>query len=139
MQTAVALARYPAFNPFPSARAVTAVPPLGDREEMKSELPWEPLAEALERCVTLGNITCYADVARWLLSKSSQLPPVQSTVRAVRDNGYAYLAYRVVGANGFLFLSDSREQQRTQLESEGIQFTRDGRVDLDIHRPVAIN
>jgi alkylated DNA nucleotide flippase Atl1 len=92
---------------------------------------WQELVVALARQVSRGQVTIYAEVSEWAYGKRNLNQPVRSLLRGAVNHGFGVLTNRVVGADGALAdLPEGRDQQRQQLEIEGIAFTIDGRVDL---------
>lgn len=92
---------------------------------------WKDLVDVLERQVSAGGITTYSEVSSWAYGVPNRNQPVRSLLVGARNHGYQKLTNRVVGADGRLAdLPDGSDQQRKQLQSEGILFAGDGIVDL---------
>jgi alkylated DNA nucleotide flippase Atl1 len=102
-------------------------------------MKWQDLVVVLARHVPAGKITTYAEVSEWGYGRRTLNQPVRSLLRGALNNGFGELTNRVVGSDGELAdLPEGSEQQRRQLEAEGISFNTAGAVDLRAHRPVVL-
>ncbi len=87
--------------------------------------------EILERRVTAGRVTTYAQVSLWGYGVPNRNQPVRSLLRGAGNHGHQRLTNRVVGVDGTLAnLPEGSDQQRQQLLAEGVPFTADGTVDF---------
>jgi len=102
-------------------------------------MKWPELVAILEVQVTAGRVTTYAEVSTRAYGVRNLNQPVRSLLRGAANHGYLELTNRVVGVSGSLAeLPEGREQQRIQLDREGVSFTADGRVDLSRVVPVVL-
>lgn len=102
-------------------------------------MTWEQLVDVLERRVSAGSVTTYAEVSKWGYGVPNYNQPVRSLLRGAGNHGHQRLTNRVVGADGKLAdLPEGADQQRQQLLGEGVPFTPDGRVDFGRIPPVAL-
>ena len=100
---------------------------------------WQDLVITLARQVPAGAVTTYAEVSAWGYGKRNLNQPVRSLLRGAINNGFGILTNRVVGSDGELAeLPEGTEQQKKQLQAEGIVFTPSGAVDLQAHEPVVL-
>jgi alkylated DNA nucleotide flippase Atl1 len=100
---------------------------------------WQDLVIALAKKVPEGSVTTYAEVSAWGYGKRNLNQPVRSLLRGAINHGFGVLTNRVVGSDGELAeLPEGTEQQRKQLQAEGITFTPSGAVDLQAHEPVVL-
>jgi alkylated DNA nucleotide flippase Atl1 len=92
---------------------------------------WRQLAAALDRYVSAGSVTTYAEVSLWGYGTQNYNQPVRSLLRGAANHGHQQLTNRMVRTDGRLAdLPEGSDQQRHQLLGEGVPFTADGRVDF---------
>jgi methylated-DNA-protein-cysteine methyltransferase related protein len=85
---------------------------------------------AIAREVPRGRVITYGAIAR-LLGDPRKARQVGWAMAATPDRHPPIPAHRVIKANGEL--PDGHASHRVTLESEGVRFLADGRVDLDAH------
>ena len=102
-------------------------------------ITWEDLVPVLSQHVQMGSVTTYAQVSMWGYGVPNLHRPVGSLLKGARNHGHDVLTNRVVPVDGRLVdLPAGREQQRNQLEAEGIPFNRAGNVDFGQIDPVQL-
>lgn len=91
----------------------------------------DDLIAILEQRVPPGSVTTYAMVSLWAYGVPTRNKPVRAMLMGARNAGRIELTNRVVRSDGsFANSPDGADQQRMQLQNEGVPMTVEGNVNL---------